>query len=350
MQNKYFKFLIIALAVAVIVPQIALAAWWNPMSWNWNNIWNYFFQKPATTQTQKIQTPIVGGGKDSHGCSTDGGYSWCDAKQKCLRPWEEACDILSDAYPLFSNLKWSNEAPKTNQNLAGYEITASGQIQNNTDARDFFNYYDTKLKAAGWAADNNFAADGVTGSQVGYQKGNDYIVLSYTITPGKITSNANEPLQYTCPCGATYSIFTTTLSQAADSIDGWKTYTNNKYGFQINYPSNWIADFDWLSHTNSGEGSVVFCPPELQDNNLKNGITDKVGGCIVGKTNGGSINPEAPIGLRQCDLRATNGLERCNPSNLFTDKNNNYGYNLYIWNAKYQNIFNQMLSTFKFTK
>ena len=35
--------------------------------------------------------PIIGGDKDSHGCLPSAGYSWCEAKQKCLRVWEENC-------------------------------------------------------------------------------------------------------------------------------------------------------------------------------------------------------------------------------------------------------------------
>jgi putative hemolysin len=34
---------------------------------------------------------IIGGDKDAHGCLVAAGYSWCDAKQKCLRVWEENC-------------------------------------------------------------------------------------------------------------------------------------------------------------------------------------------------------------------------------------------------------------------
>ena len=37
-------------------------------------------------------SPIVGNQTDSHGCVLDGGYSWCGAKQKCLRVWEEPCE------------------------------------------------------------------------------------------------------------------------------------------------------------------------------------------------------------------------------------------------------------------
>jgi len=42
---------------------------------------------PTTSET------IIGGDKDEHGCLGPAGYSWCEAKQKCLRVWEEKCEI-----------------------------------------------------------------------------------------------------------------------------------------------------------------------------------------------------------------------------------------------------------------
>ncbi|MFH0861630.1 MAG: serpin family protein [Candidatus Altiarchaeota archaeon] len=33
----------------------------------------------------------LGGDRDAHGCLGSAGYSWCEAKQKCLRVWEEEC-------------------------------------------------------------------------------------------------------------------------------------------------------------------------------------------------------------------------------------------------------------------
>ncbi len=35
--------------------------------------------------------PVLDGDRDEHGCIPSAGYSWCEAKQKCLRTWEEAC-------------------------------------------------------------------------------------------------------------------------------------------------------------------------------------------------------------------------------------------------------------------
>lgn len=33
----------------------------------------------------------VGSDRDSHGCIGSAGYTWCEAKQKCIRIWEENC-------------------------------------------------------------------------------------------------------------------------------------------------------------------------------------------------------------------------------------------------------------------
>lgn len=33
----------------------------------------------------------VGGDRDAHGCIPSAGYTWCEAKQKCIRVWEEPC-------------------------------------------------------------------------------------------------------------------------------------------------------------------------------------------------------------------------------------------------------------------
>jgi hypothetical protein len=36
-------------------------------------------------------TPMVGSDRDEHGCIGSAGYTWCPAKSKCLRVWEEKC-------------------------------------------------------------------------------------------------------------------------------------------------------------------------------------------------------------------------------------------------------------------
>jgi hypothetical protein len=41
------------------------------------------------------RTNPMGGDRDEHGCIPSAGYSWCEAKQKCLRTWEENCETSS---------------------------------------------------------------------------------------------------------------------------------------------------------------------------------------------------------------------------------------------------------------
>lgn len=40
-------------------------------------------------------TPMPGSDRDSHGCIPSAGYMWCDASQKCIRPWEENCSAAA---------------------------------------------------------------------------------------------------------------------------------------------------------------------------------------------------------------------------------------------------------------
>ncbi|OGZ33642.1 MAG: hypothetical protein A2Y98_01780 [Candidatus Portnoybacteria bacterium RBG_19FT_COMBO_36_7] len=52
---------------------------------------------PAMNQPRaEDNSQLIGGQKDEHGCLIAAGYSWCEAKQKCLRTWEEPCVFLSD--------------------------------------------------------------------------------------------------------------------------------------------------------------------------------------------------------------------------------------------------------------
>jgi len=262
MKQQSTKYFILILLIAVLViPSVALASWWNPLSWG---IWNNIFHQPLTTQSPvacpmyclqnmlcgsdgknycneclakgagativhegKCAMPIVGGDKDNHGCIGSAGYSWCATKNKCLRVWEESCEIAGDVYPLFSSLKWSASSAQRIQDISGYQITATDTINSNTDARKFFSYYDSKLKSQGWTTDNSFAADGILGSQVGYEKSGSYIILGYTIKPGKITSGANEPLQWTCPCSVTYTVFTGSGANQTTCITEGGTYGAN---------------------------------------------------------------------------------------------------------------------------
>ncbi|MFZ2038358.1 MAG: hypothetical protein WAV11_00230 [Minisyncoccia bacterium] len=48
---------------------------------------------PTQTQNSVSSSTLIGGDRDEHGCLGPAGYSWCPAKQKCLRVWEETCEV-----------------------------------------------------------------------------------------------------------------------------------------------------------------------------------------------------------------------------------------------------------------
>ena len=39
----------------------------------------------------KSEAPVIGGDRDEHDCIGSAGYSWCEERQACIRPWEEYC-------------------------------------------------------------------------------------------------------------------------------------------------------------------------------------------------------------------------------------------------------------------
>lgn len=66
-------------------------------------------QGPCLNQATTSPNNIVGGDKDEHGCIGSAGYTWCEAKQKCLRAWEEKCQIEQE----------KNQNQEQNQNNQG---------------------------------------------------------------------------------------------------------------------------------------------------------------------------------------------------------------------------------------
>jgi len=56
----------------------------------------FLFNRPKPSSPDNIiqdeGAMVVGNDRDEHGCLGSAGYSWCEAKQKCLRSWEEKCD------------------------------------------------------------------------------------------------------------------------------------------------------------------------------------------------------------------------------------------------------------------
>ena len=54
--------------------------------------------------SQENATPqLIGGDKDAHSCLGSAGYSWCEVKNKCLRVWEEKCEVPDTGYSKYLN-------------------------------------------------------------------------------------------------------------------------------------------------------------------------------------------------------------------------------------------------------
>ncbi len=145
-----------------------------------------------------------------------------------------------------------------------------------------------------------------------------------------------------------------TEASPAASTSTWKTYTNDNYGYQISYPSDWIMDANLFSLSDEYTDTVfpadgVFCLPELQDKNMKNGISGEPGSCAIGRTNGGSINPKAPISLFQCPIGNSSEPVCSDGIKFGVDSSNKFSYTLRLGNSKYQQIYEQIAKTFKFT-
>lgn len=51
------------------------------------------FDRSEKTKNSHNGEELIGGQKDDRGCLIAAGYSWCEAEQKCFRPWEETCGV-----------------------------------------------------------------------------------------------------------------------------------------------------------------------------------------------------------------------------------------------------------------
>ncbi len=75
---------------------------------------------------------LIGGDRDEHGCIGSAGYSWCEAKGKCLRSWEEECEDEDEAED--KNVEdvekgiISALAAKHNKNHADVSITIEKEV------------------------------------------------------------------------------------------------------------------------------------------------------------------------------------------------------------------------------
>lgn len=119
----------------------------------------------------------IGGDKDENNCIASAGYSWCEAKEKCLRVFEEFCpdevtglvDSIkkeSDVELVYAGEKtfnWiaGNEDAITDAAVSGVSYSANGvSLSDYNKVEQFFNN--------NYEMDNYNIADGVAGGLRGY--------------------------------------------------------------------------------------------------------------------------------------------------------------------------------------
>jgi len=62
-------------------------------------ITNNNLNKISVGSSSETPNSLIGGQRDEHGCLGPAGYSWCEAKQKCLKSWLEKCEESGDETP-----------------------------------------------------------------------------------------------------------------------------------------------------------------------------------------------------------------------------------------------------------
>jgi hypothetical protein len=122
--------------------------------------------------------PVVGNDRDAHGCIPSAGYSWCEVKQKCLRPWEEVCTstpvqatstVITYLISSEDPLKYCNGA---DMDSAGFRKTITVEMSSTTP--------ETNLTLAQLAKKTAIlATNGMC--QTVLQQGGDFTVASSTV-------------------------------------------------------------------------------------------------------------------------------------------------------------------------
>ncbi len=72
---------------------------------------------------------LIGGDRDSHGCLLAAGYSWCGAKNKCLRVWEEPCAATPSATPTQTTCRSDSDCPALEKCMTVGPIIANQPVQ-----------------------------------------------------------------------------------------------------------------------------------------------------------------------------------------------------------------------------
>lgn len=125
----------------------------------------------------------------------------------------------------------------------------------------------------------------------------------------------------------------TNLSSA--NAANWKTYTNTQFGYQINYPLGWVTGISTILNGSP----VVFCPSTFADSDIT--VVCKV-------KSAGHLDTYAMMLLRRWTIN--DAPKYLGNRHLWTDPSGKYVIELQLADTNYKDIFDQMVSTFKFNQ
>lgn len=300
MKNNYSKYLLTLIVIAFVVPSIALAAWWNPFSWGiWKKI-NYFFRPSIVQQIKPVvctqEAKLCPDGSYVSRTGPNCEFAQCPGSEKDNYSFNVVEKLDPDEqYPnesveIYRNqvliktidirntyIKPSLFALSPDQKYVAFKVAiyggtcvykASPMI---IDLSDFSTVtlddsdINRKINAAlgidiskvikfsttqdikdiRWVSNNKIEATMQFGDDTGCS-------IIYFNKPADSPVEINTEVDFT-------------IIPSADQTAGWKTYTDDKYGFQVNYPKEYI-----VNQTFAGDGvSVIGFNIKKADNNKK---------------------------------------------------------------------------------
>lgn len=151
---------------------------------------------------QNDNNQIIGGDKDEHGCIGSAGYSWCEAKQKCLRTFEEFCsDQVVDLVKKIkeaSNVELILKGETTfnwivSDKTTWAEKSIPGVLYQVDDIKRTDYDKIEKFFKDNYELDINNVADGVVGGLRGYHV--DYMACVLNFKHNLLEENENAPTE-----------------------------------------------------------------------------------------------------------------------------------------------------------
>jgi len=189
---------------------------------------------------------LIGGEKDEHGCVLMAGYTWCEAKQKCLREWEEPCE-QEEIFSLLTELKDSTKIKfsgiqdaefkwivRIDPKIAEETVAGKGFDVERISSEQFDSIHPFFIDN-GFETDVYNFADGTISGLKGYKKDNTACVVAggltgYKEAEGQWIPPESDKWDVTVKCG---KLEKTGMEYATED---WKIYTNEKYGYSLKYP------------------------------------------------------------------------------------------------------------------